>query len=119
MANTDYLSGDTTVFSNLSLSGEARIRGLDLQASSLSGSRATIGSYLAIQNSAGTVDFGQANVLSFRTIAASALTASAGNTNVRDREIVLVAGGASGMSLAVYSNGTIYIFNSAVSAKAT
>jgi hypothetical protein len=118
VANTDYLSGDTTVFSNLSLSGEARIRGLDVQSSSLSGSRATIGTYLAMQ-SAGTVDLGQSALLSCRTIAASALTVSAANTNIRDREIVLVAGGASGMSLAIYSNGTVYIFNSAISAKAT
>lgn len=87
--------------------------------SGVSASRATVSTILALQSSVATVDFKEGTMLSWRTIAASALTASAANTNVRDKEVVLVAGGASGMSIAVYSNGTVYIFNSAASAKAT
>lgn len=87
--------------------------------SGISASRVTASSFLKLQSSVATADFAEGTVLSWRTIAASALTASAANTNVRDKEVVWVMGGASGVSLAIYSNGTVYIFNSAASAKAT
>ncbi len=56
---------------------------------------------------------------STRTLAASALTTSAANTNVAVNEMVFTVGGASGASLAIHSGGTVYIFNSAISARAT
>lgn len=56
---------------------------------------------------------------SLRTLAASSVTVSAGNTNVQVNEIVFTIGGASGASLCIHSGGTVYIFNSAISAKAT
>lgn len=56
---------------------------------------------------------------STRTLAASAITTSAANTNVAVNEMVFTVGGASGASLAIHSGGTVYIFNSAISAKAT
>lgn len=66
-----------------------------------------------------TLDLNQSRLLSIRTLAASALTVSAGNTNVAVDEMVFTVGGASGASLAIHSGGTIYIFNSALSARAT
>lgn len=57
--------------------------------------------------------------LSIRTVAASAVTASAASQTVRVDEALFTIGGASGASLAIQSGGTIYIFNSALSAKAT
>lgn len=56
---------------------------------------------------------------SFRTLAASAVTVSAANTNLQPDEIVFTIGGASGASLCIHSGGTVYIFSSALSAKAT
>lgn len=56
---------------------------------------------------------------STRTLAASAITTSAANTNVAVNEMVFTVGGASGASLAIHSGGTVYIFNSAISARAT
>jgi len=64
-------------------------------------------------------DLNQGVLLSVRTLAASALTLSAANTNVSADEVVFVVGGASGASLAIHSGGTVYIFNSAISAAAT
>lgn len=61
----------------------------------------------------------QSRLLSLRTLAASALTASAANTNLRVNEAVFTVGGASGASFAVHSGGTVYIFESTKSAVAT
>lgn len=69
--------------------------------------------------SGGTMNLNQSRLVSVRTLAASALTTSAANTNVIANELVLTLGGASGASLAIHSGGTVYIFNSALSAKAT
>lgn len=60
----------------------------------------------------------QAVRLSMRTIAASALTASAANTNVAVDEAVFTIQ-ASGASFAINSGGTTWIFNSSASAKNT
>jgi hypothetical protein len=68
--------------------------------------------------SRGTLDLKQTRLLSIRTLAASSLTASAANTNLQPNEIVFTVGGASGASLAIYSGGTVYIFNSIASAAA-
>jgi hypothetical protein len=68
----------------------------------------------------GTLNLATSSVrLSMRTITASALTASAANTNVAVNEAVFTVGGASGASLAIHSGGTVYIFDSVSSAKAT
>lgn len=115
--NTPYLSEGTTFLSNLSLSGNLAAATFS-QFSSASLSRVT-SQYYGLQSSIGTINPAGGTLLSWRTIAASALTASAAGTNVRPDEIVLVAGGASGMSLGIYSNGTVYLFNSAASAKYT
>lgn len=56
--------------------------------------------------------------LSMRTIAASALTASAANTNVAVNEAVFTIQ-ASGASFVINSGGTTWIFNSSASAKNT
>jgi len=70
--------------------------------------------------SRGTFDLATNAVrFSMRTLAASAVTVSAANTNVATNEVVFTVGGASGASLAVHSGGTVYIFNSDISAKAT
>lgn len=69
--------------------------------------------------SGNSLNLNQSRLLSVRTLAASAITAEAANTNVRADELVLTVGGASGASLAVHSGGTVYIFNSALSARAT
>jgi hypothetical protein len=61
----------------------------------------------------------QAVRLSMRTLAASAVTASAAKTNVAVDEVVFTIGGASGASLIIYSGGTAYGFNSAFSAAAS
>ena len=61
-------------------------------------------------------NLGDTRFASIRTLAASALTASAGGTNVVPEEMVFVIGGTSGASLAIRSAGTIWIFNSAASA---
>lgn len=61
----------------------------------------------------------QPNQLSVRTLAASSITASAANTNVVANEMVFTVGGASGASLAIHSGGTVWIFDSVSSAKAT
>lgn len=50
--------------------------------------------------------------LSMRTLAASAVTASAAKTNVATNEVVFTIGGASGVSLCISSGGTLYFFNS-------
>jgi hypothetical protein len=113
--NTPYLSEGTTFLSNLSLSGNLAAATFS-QFSSASLSRVT-SQYVGLQSSIGTINPAFGTLMSWRTIAASALTVSAAATNVRVDEVVLVMGGASGASLAVYSNGTVYIFNSAVSAK--
>lgn len=56
---------------------------------------------------------------SIRTLAPSALTATAANTNLRQDEVVFTVGGASGASLAIHSGGTVYYFNSDGSARVT
>lgn len=56
--------------------------------------------------------------LSMRTLAASAVTASAANTNVAVNEVVVTVQ-ASGASFAVNSGGTTWIFSSVASAKNT
>lgn len=116
--NTQHISDGTTVLSNLSLTGSLTIAAQTFVMSGVSTSRVT-SQYYGVQSSAGTINPNFGTLLSWRTIAASALTASAAATSVRADEVVLIAGGASGMSLAVYSNGTVYIFNSAASAKYT
>lgn len=113
--NQIYLSEQTTVLSNLSLTGNLAA-GNFVQFSSASLSRVT-SQYYGIQSSIGTINPNGGTLLSWRTIPVSALTVSAAATNVRVDEIVLVPGGASGVSLAVYSNGTVYIFHSTTSAK--
>lgn len=57
--------------------------------------------------------------LSMRTLATSAVTLSAANTNVAINEIVITVGGASGASLCINSGGTTYIISSDLSAKNT
>jgi hypothetical protein len=111
------ISDATTVLSNLSLTGNLTANSF-VQFSSASLSRVT-SQYYGVQSSIGTINPNFGTLLSWRTIAASALTVSAAATNVRVDEVVLVIGGASGASLAVYSNGTVHIFNSAISAKYT
>lgn len=129
------LSGGTTGLSNLSVGGNDANGTLFgniwagstisaptvsvLQAtysSGISASRGTFSTFMNLQSSAATADFAQGTVLSWRTIAASGLTASAANGVIRDREILITAGGASGMSIAIRSNGTTYIFASTLSA---
>lgn len=112
-----YISDATTVLSNLSLTGNLAASSF-VQFSEASLSRVT-SQFVGVQTSAGTINPNAGTLLSWRTIAASALTASAAGTNVRVNEVVLVAGGASGMSIGIYSNGTVYLFNSAASAKYT
>ena len=58
----------------------------------------------------------QAVRLSMRTLAASAVTASAVNTNVARDEVVFTVNTASGASLVISSGGTAWIFNSVTSA---
>lgn len=73
-----------------------------------------------IAQSYGTLNLAtQAVRLSMRTLAASAVTASAAKTNVAVDEVVFTIGGASGASLIIYSGGTAYGFNSAFSAAAS
>jgi hypothetical protein len=67
----------------------------------------------------GSFNLNQARLVSQRTLAASAITVSAANTNVIANEVVFTVGGASGASLAIHSGGTVYIFDSVSSAKAT
>lgn len=128
------LSAGTTSFSNLSIGGNdsngalfgniwagSTISAPNVQTltvtglSAVSASRVTVGTFFSLQASTATADFAQGTVLSWRTIAASALTASNANTVLRDREILITAGGASGMSIAIRSNGTTYVFSSTLS----
>jgi hypothetical protein len=67
-------------------------------------------------NSGATLQLNQGRLLSMRTLAASAITVSAGNTNLRANEAVFTIGGASGASFAIHSGGTVYIFESSKSA---
>lgn len=70
-----------------------------------------------IAQSLGTLNLATNSVrFSMRTLAASAVTASAAKTNVAVNEVVFTIGGASGASLIIYSGGTAYGFNSAFSA---
>lgn len=129
------LSTDTTAFSNLSIGGTNSNNAVFGQvwvgsiisaptvsvlaatySSGVSASRGTFSTFMNLQSSVATADFAGGTVLSWRTIAASGLTASAANGVVRDREILITAGGASGMSIAIRSNGTTYIFSSTLSA---
>lgn len=72
-----------------------------------------------IAASYGTLNLATQGVrLSIRTIAASALTASAANTNVAVNECVFTVS-ASGASFAINSGGTTWVFNSDASAKNT
>lgn len=86
-------------------------------------SEASLGLYRSgvstISLSYGTLNLAsQAVRLSMRTLAASALTASAANTNVATNEAVFTIQ-ASGASFVVNSGGTTWIFNSDASAKNT
>lgn len=73
-----------------------------------------------ISQSTGTFNLATNAVrLSMRTLAASAVTVSAANTNVAVNEAVWTVGGASGVSLCLHSGGTVYFINSDGSAKAT
>lgn len=58
-------------------------------------------------------------LLSVRTLDASSVTVSAATVNVAPNEMMFTLGGASGASLCIHSGGTVWIFNSALSAKAT
>jgi hypothetical protein len=92
--------------------------------SSAYSSEASLGFYRSgvstVAMSYGTVNLASNAVrLSMRTLAASAVTVSAAQTNVAVNEVVLTIGGASGASLCVMSGGTCYIFNSGLSAKQT
>lgn len=72
-----------------------------------------------LAQSYGTLNLATQGVrLSMRTIAASALTASAANTNVAVNEVVFTIQ-ASGASFVINSGGTTWIFNSDSSAKNT
>jgi hypothetical protein len=64
----------------------------------------------------GTFSLNQARLHSIRTIAGSTLTASAAGPVVADSEAVFTVTLGSGASLALRSGGTVWIFNSAVSA---
>lgn len=68
--------------------------------------------------SVGSISLNQNRLLSVRTLAASALTASAANTNVAVNEAVFTIQ-ASGASFVINSGGTTWIFNSSASAKNT
>jgi hypothetical protein len=70
-------------------------------------------------SSARTVSLKQNRLLSVRTLAASSITASAANASMMADEMTFTIGGASGASLCIHSGGTVYIFSSALSAKAT
>ena len=114
---TAYMSDNTTVLSNLSLTGSLSIATQLFSMSGVSTSRVTAQFY-GLQSSAGTVNLNQGRLLSIRTIAASALTVSAGNQAMSVNEIIFTIGGASGASLAIHSGGTVYVFNSSLSATA-
>lgn len=114
--NTGYLSDLTTVFSNFSVTGVTSITSTLASLSAVTTSLATI-----IEGripSGGTLSVA-GRMFSTGTLAASALTASAANTNVRANQFGFTIGGASGASLFIHSGGTVYIFNSAISAAAT
>lgn len=115
-ANTPALDG-VTGLSRLSLTstGQAVSPAIHF------GSEASLGLYRSgvstLALSYGTLNLATQGVrLSMRTLAASSITVSAAATNVAVDEVVLTIGGASGASLAVRSGGTVYIFNSALSA---
>lgn len=98
--------------------------GTVLAPSSTFSSDASVGFYRSgvstIAISTGTFNLATNAVrLSMRTLAASSLTPSAANTNVAVNECVFTVGGASGASFAIHSGGTVYIFDSTSSAKAT
>jgi hypothetical protein len=118
--NTPALSGDTTVFSNISLndvaggnlatagaitssrlSSSASILGTNVWASTLSASNVTMpGGFMAAANTAGGLSLG--------TYSFSILTAAAA-TSIPDNHLGLVFR-ASGISLVYLSGGTVYSF---------
>lgn len=65
------------------------------------------------------LDLNQGRMISMRTLAGSAITASAANTNVAVNEVVFTVTSASGASLCINSGGTTWIFNSVLSVKNT
>lgn len=118
------ISDGTTNFSNVSLTGTLQASRFsssgsylasEVWASGVSSSRVT-SPFVSLVGSASTLNVNQGRLLSVRTLAASAVTASATLTNVAVNEVVLTIGGASGASLIVNSGGTTWIFNSAASA---
>lgn len=108
-----YISDATTVLSNLSLSGNLAANSF-VQFSSASLSRATI-QFVGLQNSNSTLNLNAGHLMSVRTLAGSAVTASAGGGSVAADEAVFTVTLGSGASLLLRSGGTIWIFNSAAS----
>ncbi len=114
--NTPFLSGDTTVFSNISLndsaggtfaasrlSSSASILGTNVWASTLSASNVTMpGGFMAAANTAGGLSLG---TYSF------SITTAAAATSIPDNHLGLVFR-ASGISLVYLSGGTVYSFGS-------
>lgn len=96
--NTGYLSADTTVFSNISLSGEASHGGGQLSA----GTVAVPLGFSATFNTAGGLSLG---TYSF------SITTAAAATSIPDNHLGLVFR-ASGISLVYVSGGTVYSFGS-------
>lgn len=74
---------------------------------------------MALTSSNYTFNLNQSRLLSIRTQAASNLTLSAANGVMRADEAIFTIGGASGASFAIHSGGTVYLFESTKSAKAT
>lgn len=134
--NTNAGSGDAILWSHTSAAGASNTRwslssagqqavgeGVATNPSYQFVSEASLGWYRSgvstMALSYGTLNVNQARTVSMRTLAASAITVSAANTNVAVNEVVFTVGGASGASLAIHSGGTVYIFDSVSSAKAT
>lgn len=90
------ISDGTTSLSNVSLTGQLRPAQVAL-------------------SSGGTLNLGTARLVSARTVAGSAVTASAGGGVVAADEAVFTVTLGSGASLLLRSGGTIWIFNSAAS----
>lgn len=122
-ANTPYLSDQTTSLSNVSLSGTlqasrfsstASYLGNEVWASGVSSSRVT-SPFVSLVGSTSTLNLNAGRLLSARTLAGSAVTASAGGGSVAADEAVFTVTLGSGASLLLRSGGTIWIFNSAAS----
>lgn len=103
----------------ISVEGTSRVIASGLSRSNGTISVASTAQFVNFGDEAYGLNLGQQRLISVRTLAASALTVSAASTNLRADEVVFTIGGASGASLAIHSGGTVYIFNSALSAKVT